>query len=184
MGETADDIREEIEDTRARMGETVEAIGYKADVKERAKESIVEKKDSLVDSLSSAKDALVGGADSAVSRVSGAVPDREQMKSGARKVGVHRENPLGLALAGAAAGFIAGTLLPSTRVEDEKLGDVSDQVVDKAKEAGQEALERTKQVAEDAVKSATEAAQEGAQDQAQEMASSLRQKASDLGSSS
>ena len=35
MGETPDDIREEIEETRARMGDTVEAIGYKADVKSR-----------------------------------------------------------------------------------------------------------------------------------------------------
>jgi DNA anti-recombination protein RmuC len=47
------------------MGETVEAIGYKADVKSRVKNTIVEK-----------KDALVGGADSLVSRVSDAVGDK------------------------------------------------------------------------------------------------------------
>jgi hypothetical protein len=35
MGETPEDIRGEIENTRARMGEPVEAIGYKADVKSR-----------------------------------------------------------------------------------------------------------------------------------------------------
>jgi Protein of unknown function (DUF3618) len=32
MGQDPDEIRQEIEQTRAEMGETVEAIGYKADV--------------------------------------------------------------------------------------------------------------------------------------------------------
>src|SRR6476646_6593828 len=145
MGETPDHIREDIEETRARMGDTVEAIGYKADVKSRVKDSIVDK-----------KDAVVGGADALVSRVSGAVPDRERVKSGARKVGVSKQNPLGRALAGAAAGFVAGTLLPSTDVEDERLGEVSDQVGEKAREAGQEALDRTKDVAREADRSGQE----------------------------
>ena len=35
MGETPDQIRDEIEQTRDRMGDTAEAIGYKADVKSR-----------------------------------------------------------------------------------------------------------------------------------------------------
>ena len=166
MGEAPEDIRDEIEETRARMGETVEAIGYKADVKTRMKESIADK-----------KDAVVGKADAVVSRVSGAVPDGEQLKGGAQKVGVSRENPLGLAVAGMAVGFVVGTLLPSTRVEDEKVGTVSDQVVDSAKEAGQEALDRTKSVAQEAVQSATQTAQESGQGQAQELASSLKDKA-------
>jgi len=177
VGETPDDIREEIEETRARMGETVEAIGYKADVKTRMKESITDKKDSVMGSISGGKDAVVGKADSVVSRVSGAVPDGGQLKGGAQKVGVSRENPLGLALVGMAAGFVVGTLLPSTRMEDEKVGAVSDQVVDSAKEAGQEALDRTKSVAQEAVQSATQTVQESGQGQAQEMASSLKEKA-------
>ncbi len=177
MGQDPGEIREEIEDTRARMGETVEAIGYKTDVKTRAKDSVSEKKDAVVGSLSSGKDAVVGKADAVVSRVSGAVPDREQVKSGARKVGVSKQNPLGLAIVGAAAGFIAGTLLPSTRVEDEKIGEVSDQVTEKAKEAGQEALDRGKTVAQEAVQTAKQTAQDQSQGQAQEMASSLREKA-------
>ena len=177
MGETPDDIREEIEETRARMGETVEAIGYKADVKTRMKESITDKKDSVMGSITGGKDSVVGKADAVVSRVSGAVPGGEQLKGGAQKVGVSRENPLGLAVAGLAAGFVVGTLLPSTRMEDEKVGAVSDQVVDTAKEAGQEALDRTKSVAQEAVQSATQTVQESGQGQAQEMAASLKEKA-------
>ena len=43
MGEDPAAIREEIEGTRARMGDTVDALGYKADVPSRAKESITGK---------------------------------------------------------------------------------------------------------------------------------------------
>jgi hypothetical protein len=179
MGETPEDIRDEIEETRARMGETVEAIGYKADVKTRVKESVADKKDSLVGSVAGAKDAVVGKADAVVSRVGGAVPDRHQVRSGARKVGVSTENPLGLAVVGAAAGFIVGTLVPSTRVEDEKLGDVSDQLTEKAREAGQEAVERGKSVAQEAAQSASDTLQERGGTEAQEMASSLRDKAAE-----
>ena len=166
MGETPDDIREDIEETRARMGETVEALGHKADVKSRVKESVAEKRDAVV------------------SRVTGAVPDRDQMKSGARKVGVSKENPLGLALAGLAGGFVVGTLLPSTSVEDERLGEMSDQVGEKAREVGQETLDRTKDVARGAVESARETVQERSGDEAQQLASSLRDKAQEVGSSS
>jgi gas vesicle protein len=38
MGEDPDAIRDEIVDTRKRMGETIDALGYKADVKSRAKD--------------------------------------------------------------------------------------------------------------------------------------------------
>ena len=44
MGKAPDDIRQEIEETRARMGDAVEAIGYKADVKARAKEQVEQTK--------------------------------------------------------------------------------------------------------------------------------------------
>jgi hypothetical protein len=173
MGETPDHIREDIEQTRVRMGETVEAIGYKTDVKSRVKNSIVQK-----------KDAVVGSADSLVSRVSGVVPDGRQVTSGAQKVGVSKQNPFGLAIAGAAVGFVAGTLVPSTTVEDERLGEMSDQVGEKAREAGQEALDRTKGVAREAVDNARETVEERSGHEAEQMASSLRDKAQEVGSSS
>jgi hypothetical protein len=183
MGETPDEIRNEIEQTRERMGDTVEALGYKADVKSRVKESVSEKKDSLVGKVSGGRDAVVGGAVSLVSRVGGIVPDGERVKGGAARVGLSKENPLGLAIAGAAAGFVLGTLLPKTNVEDEKLGQVSDQVSEKVKEAGQEALDRGKSVAQDALGAAADTAQEHGQQQAREMSSSLQDKAQEVGQS-
>jgi len=184
MGETPDDIREEIEATRARMGDTVEAIGYKADVPSRMKESVAEKKDSLVGSITGGKNAVVGKADSIVSRVGGVVPDGDQVTGAAAKVGVSKENPLGLALAGAAVGFVVGTLLPKTAVEDEKLGPMSDDVTDKVKEAGQEALERGKSVAQDAAQAAADTAQQRGQEEAETMHGSLRDKAQEVAQSS
>jgi Protein of unknown function (DUF3618) len=162
VGEASDYIREDIEQTRERMGETVDAIGYKADVKSRVKENVAEKKDAVV------------------SRVSGAIPDGKQLKTGARKVGISKQNPLGLGIAAAAAGFVVGTLLPSTTMENERLGEVSDQVGEKAREAGQEALDRTKEVGREAVDTARQQTGE----QAKEMSSSLQEKAQEVGSNS
>ncbi|MEA2510467.1 MAG: hypothetical protein QOG21_2549, partial [Actinomycetota bacterium] len=47
MGKEPEDIRNEIEETRARMGDTVEALGYKTDVKSRTKDSISSAKESV-----------------------------------------------------------------------------------------------------------------------------------------
>ena len=106
-------------------------------------------------------------------RANDATPSTGEVKQGAQQaVGVAQENPLGLALGAVAAGFIAGMLIPSTRVEDEKIGDMADQVKDQIKETGQEALDRGKQVATDVAQQAQETAKESGQQQAQELASS------------
>ena len=84
-------------------------------------------------------------------RIAGGTPDSGEVKEKARRASsVAQENPLGLAIGAVAVGFVAGMLIPSTRVEDEKLGSVADDVKDKVKETGQEALEHGKQVAQDA----------------------------------
>jgi len=174
VGEEPDRIREQIEQTRAEMGETVDALGYKTDVKARAKDSIQDKKESVMGVAQSAKDRIVGAGQT----VGDKTPDTDQVKHQARRAkSVAQENPLGLAVGALAVGFLAGMLVPATRVEDEKLGQVSDDVVDRIKETGQEALERGKQVAQDAAETAKESGREHAselqstaQDHAQEAA--------------
>jgi gas vesicle protein len=161
MGENPDDIRAEIERTREEMGETVDALGYKTDVKARAKDSIQEKKESVMGVASSAKERLVGAGQS----VGDATPDSQQVKQQARRAkSVAQENPLGLAVGAVAVGFLAGMLIPSTRVEDDKLGSMSDDVIERAKETGQEALEHGKQVAQDAAETVKESGREHADD--------------------
>jgi ElaB/YqjD/DUF883 family membrane-anchored ribosome-binding protein len=124
MGEDPNAIRDEIADTRERMGDTIDALGYKADVKSRAKDNVSGKVDTVKERLG-----LAG------QKASDATPDVEQVKGQVRKAaGVAQENPLGLAVGAVAVGFLAGMLVPSSRVEDEKLGPVADQVKEQAKE--------------------------------------------------
>jgi len=174
MGEDPDRIRAEIERTRQQMEGTVDALGYKADVKSRAKESLQETRDSAKESVMettrSVKEKLVGAKDSVADTAGGATPDREQVKRQALQAkGLAQENPVGLALGAVAGGFVAGLLIPSTRVEDEKLGEASDHVIEKAKETGQEALEHGKQVAQETAQSAQETFKDSAQHHGQEV---------------
>src|SRR6185437_9858882 len=98
MGEDPAAIRQEIEHTREHMGDTVDALGYKADVPARAKESVAGRVGSL-------KSKLTGVS----SQVAEATPDAQGVKQGAQQAaGVAQENPLGLAVGAAAIGFLAG----------------------------------------------------------------------------
>ena len=182
MGQDPDAIREDIEQTRAEMSETVEAIGYKADVPARAKDAVSDKVENVKSAVSGtatrAKEAVTGAAD----RAGDATPSRGQVKQTTRRAaGLARENPLGLAIGATALGFLAGLAVPSTRVEDEKLGPVADQVMDKVKETGQEALDRGKQVAQEVASTATDTAKDKAQDHGQELADSAKQHAQNVG---
>jgi hypothetical protein len=168
------------------MSETVEAVGYKADVPSRAKEAVTDKvenvKSKVTDTATRAKEAVTGTTSRVSDRVSDATPSSGQVKQQARRTaGLARENPLGLAIGAAALGFLAGLAVPSTRIEDEKLGPVADQVRDKVKETGQEALDRGKQVAQEVATTATETAKEKTQEQGQELTESAKQSAQDLG---
>ena len=192
MGQDPDAIRQDIEQTRAEMSETVEAVGYKADVPSRAKEAVSEKvenvKSKVSDTATRAKEAVVGTASRAgdtvggtASRVGDATPSRGEVKQQTRRVaGMAKENPLGLAIGAAALGFLAGLAVPSTRVEDERLGPVADQVKDKVKETGQEALDRGKQVAQEVASTAADTAKQKTQEQGQELADSAKQSAQDV----
>ena len=114
-------------------------------------------------------------------RVSDAAPSRGQVKQQARRaVGLAQENPLGLAVGAVAVGFLAGLVVPSTRVEDERLGPVADQVKDTVRETGQEALERGKQVAQQAASSAAETARQHGQQEAQDLADSAKQRGQEV----
>ena len=89
-------IREEIEETRRELGDTVEALAAKADVKARMREKVVSTKDSAAQK----KDDLMG-------KAKGASPD--SVSSGATQVTQKaKENPVPLGVAGA---FLGGFLL-------------------------------------------------------------------------
>ncbi len=178
MGEDPSAIRNEIEDTRERMGDTVDALAYKADVKSRAKESVSDKVDSVKEKITGAKDSVVGTASGAKDSVSDRTPDSDQVKQQTKRaVGVAQENPLGLAVGSLAVGFVVGMLVPTTRIEEEKLGPMAEQVREKAVETGQEALEHGKQVAQEVGEQAKETAKQSGQEHAQEVKQTAQEKA-------
>jgi len=105
------------------MGETVQALANKADVPGRIKGTVADKKDALTDKMVGAKDKITGSA-SGVADTSGTIAGQAKTQA-KRGAGIAQENPLGLAVASLAAGFVIGMLVPSTRMEDERIGPVA-----------------------------------------------------------
>jgi Protein of unknown function (DUF3618) len=169
MGEDPGIIRAEIAQTRERVGEEVDALSYKTDVPARTQDYIDEKKEAVRSKLSGAKETLAGP-----------LPDRRALGRGVRHVrGTAESNPLGLAVGGLAVGFLVGTLLPQTRVENQQIGDLSDRMLDAAKDTASEAVERGKQVAQEAVDAAVDTAKQSGREQGEELTSTLQERAQD-----
>ena len=178
MGQDPDQIRQQIEQTRDDMGDTIDAIGYKADVPARAKEKVADTvtraRESVTGTVGSMKEAVAGGADS----VRGAAPDPHAVSGQARRaVGTAQRNPLGLAVGSVAVGFLAGMLLPTTRIEEERIGPMASDVKEHVAEVGQEALEHGKQIAREAAESASETVAASASEHAEELRETAQQHA-------
>ena len=99
-----DQIRSEIEETREQLGETVEALAEKADVKGQAKAKVEETKQRFTRKAGDAKD-----------KIAGASP--EQAKGAASSAAsTAQERPLPFAVGGAfAVGLVVGLLLARKR---------------------------------------------------------------------
>lgn len=159
MGEDPRAIQQQVEATRERMGDTVEALAYKADVKTRAKDNIHDKTDRV-------KEFFGGAAES----VSEATPSTGDVKQGARQAaGVAKENPLGLAIGAVAIGFLGGLLVPATRIENERIGPLADDLKDQVKDTAQTVVDHGKEAAQDAAQAATQAAKEAGQEHAEQV---------------
>jgi hypothetical protein len=158
MGKDPSDIRAEIEETRGRVGDEVDALSYKTDVPARVGDYVDEKKDAVTSKLSGAKDVAMKP-----------IPDRAQLR---RARYTAERNPLGLAVGAAGVGFAIGLLLPATRMESEKLGPAGDKVGDVAREG----WEHGKQVAQETAQGAMEAAKESTSRHGDEMSSSLQER--------
>ena len=151
MGQDPSQLREELEETRSRVGEEVDAISYKTDVGARVGDYVSDKKDAVT------------------SKLTKPIPDRAQIRQARRTA---EQNPLGLALGAAGVGFALGLLLPGTRMENEKFGAAGDKVGEVAREG----LEHGKQVAQDAAQGAMEAAKDSSSRHTEELSSSLQER--------
>ena len=162
MGEDPRDVEQRIENTRERMGDTVEALSAKADVPGRVKGYVEDKKDAVTSKVSGAKEKVTGIAGSTGDN--GSQVASQAAQAARKSAGIVKENPLGLAIGSVAAGFLLGMALPTSRIEDERLGPMSDHVKDQAREVGGEAVEHGKEFAQAAAETAKETGQEHARD--------------------
>ncbi len=104
---SAEEIRDEIEQTREQLGETVEALAEKTDVKARAQDRIEAAKATVVDNLGAARETVSEKTDDVVSRARDATP--ESAGSGVQQAtSAVQRTPLPFAVAGA---FLAGVIL-------------------------------------------------------------------------
>lgn len=172
MGQDARQIRREIEQTRSRMGDTVEALGYKADVPSRMKDAVNDRVETVKGSIGDAVEGVkarvggaLGSARSTASGVAGEVGDhlpdaRGAARAARRGVSMAEENPLGLALGALAVGMLAGLMAPVTDFEREKIGPVRDDLVERAQHMAGDAVEHGKAVLAETASAALSAAQE------------------------
>lgn len=145
MGKDASEIRSEIAATRERMAGELDAIAYKADVPSRMNDAVTDKvqavnervqnvKDTVTNAASRVTSAITGSVGSVGNRVGDAMPSTQDIRdAGGRAYDFVRENPLGVFFALAAVGFLIGSLLPSTDIEQQRLGPVADRIKETAK---------------------------------------------------
>jgi len=115
MGKDASDIRQEIEVTRADLGDTVDALAYQTDVKARVKDAVDGK-------VSTVKETVANATASA----------KENVETG---MGRALDNPLGLVGGAFALGLLAGMFLPVTEIERQRVGPIKDDLVERGKSA-------------------------------------------------
>ena len=116
------------------MGDTVEALAYKADVPARTRDAVNDR-----------VDAIKGAVSGAVTGAANALPSREDAAQGLRTVGsVASQNPLGLAIGSIAVGFLVGLCLPVSDIERDRVGRLGEQMTDQAKAAAGSAIEQGK----------------------------------------
>ena len=132
MGKDPETIEREIDDTRTRIGDRMDALSHKADLPGQIGDRLAETRDSVRGKLSGL-----------ASNASDRAPSQRDLRLGAqRAAGWIRANPLPMAAGALATGVLVGLLLPSTRAEDDRLGEAADEVRRRALDTGREALDR------------------------------------------
>jgi ElaB/YqjD/DUF883 family membrane-anchored ribosome-binding protein len=155
-----------------RVSETAEAVKEKAGraaetVKEQASQAAGAVRQQTAQAVDTVREQAAHTAEAVKTRASrvGQQARQTAQRAGSEFDHLLREQPLVVGLGAMAVGVLAGLLLPSTRREDEVLGEVRDRKLDAARTAARETLEKGKQVARTAVESARQTVKEEAERQ-------------------
>ncbi len=173
MSNNPEEIRTNIEQTRSELGRDVDALAEKVD----PTKAVERQKDKLRDRVRNMSEAVMGSPDSSGQGVSGAMHEaQDRAQDMAHQAGEAvqnlpdrvtsgtRGNPLAAGLIAFGAGWLAASLLPSSRMEQdaaEKVKDRAQPLVDEAKSVAQEAGEHLKPQAQQAAQAVKDTATQG-----------------------
>jgi hypothetical protein len=119
-----------------------------------------------MESVRGAKDRVTSAVAGAKDSTSSAAPsDSDIRRQTRRDAGLAQENPIGLAVGAMAVGFLAGLVVPATRVEQERIGPIADEVKDIAVETGRDVVDKAKEVAQEASQNAIDTARSRGQEE-------------------
>ena len=178
---TPEEIRAEIERTRAGLGQDVDALADKVSptsIAHRQTEKVKGRFSSVKESVMGAAHSGTSSASDTASSVAGAVqgaPDQVVQKA--------KGNPLAVGLIAFGAGWLVSSLIPASDKEQELVAQAKDKaapLVDEAEQAAQGVAQDLKgpaQEAFDAVKGTAQDAAGTVQDQARSSASDVRDSA-------
>jgi ElaB/YqjD/DUF883 family membrane-anchored ribosome-binding protein len=181
MGQSAEELRREIEYTRGDLGETLDAIGDRV-----SPGRIVERrKNKVVNGLSSVRDRVMGTASDAGHSVGDTAGSAVDTIKGAPDTVVHQTqgNPLVAGGIAFGVGVLLASVFPATAKEQQVAGQLMEKaepLAEDLKQTGQQMAEHMKEPAREAVESVKQAATEGQQavaDTAKEAAESTGQAA-------
>jgi ElaB/YqjD/DUF883 family membrane-anchored ribosome-binding protein len=181
MGQSAEELRREIEDTRHDLGQTLDAIGDRV-----SPGRIVERrKNRVMTGLHSVRDRVMGtAADTghAIGETAGGAVDTLKATPDA-VVGQTQGNPLAAGAVAFGVGVLLASIFPASAKEKQAAEELMDRVqplTDELKQAGQEMAEHLKEPAREAVEQVKHVAAEGQQavtDTVKEVADTSKQSA-------
>jgi len=179
-----DELRKQIDESRENLGAAVGALAYKADVKNRGKEAIDDKKEAIMEKVQELKAKVTGDGEGSIGEtvkaklpsgedlksklpdsVADAAPSTEGIKRKAQDAaGVAHDHPIAVTAGAAAAGLVVGLALPETDLERQKLAPTARQVREQVQGSAQDVIEHAKEAAKQAVAGAADAVQSKGQE--------------------
>lgn len=189
-----DEIREDIERTRAELGQDVDALADKvtpSKIVDRKTRRMRQGFTTLKEKVMGAADDAGGSAHDAMSHVGDAAHHAgDAVKDAPRKVAsTTRGNPVAVGLIAFGVGWLVASLIPATRVEQQaadKAKDAAGPLVDQVKEAAQESAEHLKEPAKEAAAAVKDRATDAAHtvaDEGKSAASDIKDEAQHAGRS-
>lgn len=186
MSNNPEDIRNDIEQTQSDLSRDVDVLAEKVD----PAKAVERQKDRLRDRFRGVRESVMGSPDDdeegALHQAGDRAQDLAQQAGDAvqempdQVASKTRGNPLAAGLIAFGAGWLAASLIPSSRVEQEAAGMVKEQaqpLVDEAKSAAQDAGEHLKPQAQEAAAAVKDTASEGLEnvkDEGQDQAGDLK----------